>query len=283
MFDAASKRSWYDGSEDSPEQTRASEQAPSEQSTSPEQLTLAPSTASQPVSPDGAAVHTACAADVAVRITFVADCKKRYTAKELRSHRNVQSPSADMAASLQSSGVPCHSFASACSVQLPREASDLLRGQSPSSCTEPPPASAAQQDAQPTQHSQQKRQIWKWVPWGTSQTSTQPAGRSLARAPSQQKAWGAAAQAAQQQDEWAIWREEFLQHSAARHGNIAGVELKKAGFLQQHSAPEPPPESRSREVCTACSSHRMCMHHSALLGCSGEPCRLIDCTYKASV
>ena len=91
MFDAASKRSWYDGSEDSPEQTRASEQAPSEQSTSPEQLTLAPSTASQPVSPDGAAAHTACAADVAVRITFVADCKKRYTAQELSSDHTVMS------------------------------------------------------------------------------------------------------------------------------------------------------------------------------------------------
>ena len=281
MFDASSKRSWIDGSENSPEQKTSAEEALRELSASPDQLTLAASDASQPCSPDGAAAHTAHAADAAVAISGSADCKERYTSRELRSYRSALPPSPDLASGLQHSGVPCQSLNSARSFQLPREAADLLRGQSSASGTEQPPASSAQPHVQPAQPAQQKRKVWKWVPWNAAQTSTQPAGENLAHAPSQQKAWGAAAQEAQQQDPWAIWRQEFMQQSAVGHSSIAGVALKRAGLLQQHRTPVPkgslaypgesdsgkrpgqggsgdskgqelPVKRMSQEVCTAC-------------------------------
>ena len=235
MFDAESMRSETVDSKESPERDCAAEEAPEELPASPKQLTLAPSVASQPLSPDSAAAHPACATDAAVTVSVVIACKKRYTSTELTSYRSSLAPSTDMAASLQGSGVPCHSFASARSLQRPSE-----------TC-------------------QQKRQVWKWAAWNASQNSSRPAGRTLAHAPSQQRAWGAAAQApqeAQQQQDYARWRQEFLQHSAVSHSSIASVVLKKTGLLQKRSAPGPPPEGMSQEVCTACTGCRMCMYHS---------------------
>ena len=188
IFDASSKRSWIDGSMESTEQKSSAEEAPRELSASPEQLTSIPSIASQPSSPDDGATHAACATGAAVTVSVAADCKKRYTSAQLRSYSSVPPPSSRMAASLRSSGVSCHSFAGACSVQLPREASDLPWGRSASSGTKRPPASSPQQSVRPAQYNQLKRKVWKWVAWIASQTSTQPAGRNPAHALSQQKA-----------------------------------------------------------------------------------------------